>query len=86
MSKVLEIFSQLKPKKSSYGLTEREKEILKLAITGLTKQQIADKLFISFHTVNNHLKNIYSKLHVNTRSGAVQKLLKKTSYKSSKYI
>ncbi len=74
--KVLEIFSQLKPKKSSYGLTEREKEILKLAITGLTKQQIADKLFISFHTVNNHLKNIYSKLHVNTRSGAVSKAFK----------
>jgi DNA-binding NarL/FixJ family response regulator len=74
--KVLEIFSQLKPKKSDYGLTEREKEILQLAVNGLTKQQIADKLFISFHTVNNHLKNIYTKLHVNTRSGAISKVFK----------
>ncbi len=72
--KVLEIFSHLKPKKSDYGLTEREKEILQLAVTGLTKQQIADKLFLSFHTVNNHLKNIYSKLHVHTRSGAISKV------------
>lgn len=74
--KVLEMFTRLKPKKHDYGLTEREKEILQLLIAGLTKQQIGDKLFISFHTVNTHLKNIYGKLHVNTRTGAVSKVYK----------
>lgn len=74
--KVLEIFSQLKPKKSDYGLTAREKELLQLMTSGMTRQQIADKLFISFHTVTTHLKNIYSKLHVNSKSGAVSKVYK----------
>jgi len=73
---VLEIFSRFKTKKIDYGLTEREKEILQQMVAGLTKQQIADKLFLSFHTVNTHLKNIYNKLHVNTRSGAVSKVYK----------
>ncbi|MBI1939726.1 MAG: response regulator transcription factor [Ignavibacteriales bacterium] len=74
--KVLEIFTRFKPKKNDYGLTEREKEILQQMVAGLTKQQIAEKLFLSFHTVNTHLKNIYNKLHVNTRSGAVSKVYK----------
>ncbi|HAB53427.1 MAG: LuxR family transcriptional regulator [Ignavibacteria bacterium RIFOXYB2_FULL_35_12] len=74
--KVLEIFSQLKPKKADYGLTTREKELLQLVTSGLTRQQIADKLFISFHTVTTHMKNIYSKLHVNSKSGAVSKVYK----------
>ena len=74
--KVLEIFSELKPKKSDYGLTHREKELLQLMTSGMTRQQIADKLFISFHTVTTHLKNIYSKLHVNSKSGAVSKVYK----------
>lgn len=72
--KVLGMFAQFKPKKADYGLSEREKEILQYMVAGLTKQQIADKLFLSFHTVNTHLKNIYTKLHVNTRSGAVSKV------------
>jgi DNA-binding NarL/FixJ family response regulator len=72
--KVLGMFAQFKPKKSNYGLSDREKEILQHMVSGLTKQQIADKLFLSFHTVNTHLKNIYTKLHVNTRSGAVSKV------------
>lgn len=74
--KVLELFAQFKKKKTDYGLTEREKEILQHTVAGLTKQQIADKLFLSFHTVNTHLKNIYTKLHVNTLSGVVSKVYK----------
>ena len=74
--KVLELFSQFKKKKSDYRLTEREKEILQHIVTGLTKQQIADKLFLSFHTVNTHLKNIYTKMHVNSISGAISKVYK----------
>lgn len=74
--KVLEMFAQMKHKKSDYGLTEREKEILQHMVAGLTKQQIADKLYISFHTVDSHLKHIYTKLQVSTRSGAVSKAYK----------
>lgn len=71
--KVLEMFTRLRPTQKDYGLTEREKEILQQLVAGLTKQQIAEKLFLSFHTVNTHCKNIYAKLHVNTRSRAVAK-------------
>ncbi len=74
--KVLEIFAGLKSKKPDYGLTDREKEILKQTVAGLTIQQVADKFFLSFHTVNAHLRNIYIKLHVNTRSGAISKVYK----------
>jgi DNA-binding NarL/FixJ family response regulator len=74
--KVLEMFTHLKPKKVDYGLTEREKEILQLLTSGLTQQQISEKLFISFFTVNTHLKNIYAKLHVNSRASAVSKVFK----------
>ncbi|GAB4126919.1 MAG: response regulator transcription factor [Ignavibacteriales bacterium] len=74
--KVLEMFKHLKPPKKDYGLTEREKEILQLLTSGLTQQQIGEKLFISFYTVNTHLKNIYGKLHVNTRASAVSKVYK----------
>lgn len=74
--KVLEMFRKRHPQKPDYGLTEREKEILQHLVTGMTKQQIAEKLFLSFHTVNTHIRNIYNKLHVNTRSGAVSKVYK----------
>ena len=74
--KLLKVFSQIVPPKADYGLTGREKEILQLMVEGLTKKKIADRLFLSYHTVNSHLKNIYSKLHVNTRSGAVSKVFR----------
>lgn len=72
--KVLEIFRKFSPRGNDYGLTDREKDILELLVEGLKKQQIADKLFLSYHTVNAHLKNIYNKLHVHSRSGAVSKV------------
>jgi len=74
--KVLTMFSKIAAPKGDYRLTEREKEILKLTTEGLTKQNIADKLFLSFYTIDTHLKNIYTKLQVHTRSGAVAKVLK----------
>lgn len=62
--------------KVSYRLSAREKQILELMVEGLVKKQIAEKLGISFHTVNNQLRSIYEKLHVHTRGGAVAKALK----------
>lgn len=74
--KVIEMFANLAAPKSDYGLTSREREILNLAVQGLIKKEIADRLDLSFHTVDAHLRNIYTKLQVNTRAGAVSKALK----------
>ncbi len=74
--RVLEMFAKFSAPKADYSLTSREKEILNLLTEGLTKKQIAEKLFLSFHTIDTHLKNIYAKLHVHSRSSAVAKVLK----------
>jgi DNA-binding CsgD family transcriptional regulator len=50
-------------------LSERETEVLKLVALGYTNHEIADKLFISKHTVISHRKNITSKLGIKTVSG-----------------
>jgi len=73
---VLEMFSRLPASQEDYKLTEREQGILELMVSGLIKKEIADKLNLSYHTVDTHLRNIYTKLHVHTRTGAVAKALK----------
>jgi NarL family two-component system response regulator LiaR len=55
-------------------LTERENEILELVATGLVVKEAAVQLNLSSHTVTKHLKNIYTKLHVNNRVEAVNRL------------
>ena len=74
--KVLDIFSGAKPKQSDQGLTERELEVLRLVVTGLTKKEIAVRTDLSQHTVDSHLRNIYLKLHVNNRASAVATALR----------
>jgi len=74
--KVLTMFAGIAAPKAEYGLTEREKEILKLTTEGLTKKAIAERLFLSYFTIDTHLKNIYTKLQVHSRGGAVAKALK----------
>jgi DNA-binding NarL/FixJ family response regulator len=56
-----------------YGLTAREREVLELTVQGLVKKEIADRLGLSYHTVDNHLRSVYTKLQVHTRGGAVAK-------------
>jgi len=58
---------------SESGLSDRELNALKLLAEDLSNQEIADKLFISLNTVKTHLKNIFLKLEVDNRSGAVAK-------------
>jgi len=53
-------------------LTKREVEILKLIVAEYTTQQIADELFISFHTVESHRKNTMRKLGVNNMAGLIK--------------
>jgi DNA-binding NarL/FixJ family response regulator len=72
---VLEMFSHLIAPPQDFGLTVRERSILELMTEGLLKKEIADRLALSYHTVDTHLRNIYAKLHVHTRSGAVAKAL-----------
>jgi DNA-binding NarL/FixJ family response regulator len=74
--KVIEKFASLAAPRENYGLTAREREILNLALDGLIKKEIADRLGLSFHTVDAHLRSIYTKLQVNTRAAAVSKALK----------
>jgi DNA-binding NarL/FixJ family response regulator len=78
-SKILAQFARLTPAPTpvtDYGLTGREREILQLLVDGLTMRQIADHLDVSYHTVDTHLRNIYEKLHVRTRSKAVAKAVR----------
>jgi LuxR family transcriptional regulator, maltose regulon positive regulatory protein len=59
------------PKAKSSELTRREIEILCLVAQGLNNQAIAERLFVSDHTVHRHLANILNKLDVSTRAAAV---------------
>ena len=56
------------------ALTEREREVLDLLAQGLTNKEIAEKLFITTNTVKRHLKAIFEKLDVHTRSAATAKV------------
>ncbi len=56
-----------------HNLSQREKEILQLMTEGLDYKAISEKIFISYDTVRTHVKHIYKKLHVNSRSEAVRK-------------
>lgn len=71
---VLDMFTHLAvPPRKDYGLSPREREILEWMVQGLIKKEIAERCGLSYHTVDNHLRSIYTKLHVHTRSGAVAK-------------
>jgi DNA-binding NarL/FixJ family response regulator len=56
-------------------LTAREREVLELLAAGATPKEVAAKLNISWQTVRNHIRYVYEKLHVHTRTDAVLKYL-----------
>ncbi len=60
------------PPASAAGLTPRELDVLRLLAQGLTSAQIAEQLVISLVTVNFHVRSIYSKLGVTSRSAATR--------------
>ena len=73
--KVIQAFRRSSAR-SSEELTAREEEILRLLAQGCLTKEIADQLSISLQTVKSHLKHIYGKLHVRTRTEAVIRYLR----------
>lgn len=63
-------------KKETFSLSKREKEVLELLTRGYSYKKIAGDLFVSIDTIGTHIKNIYSKLQVNSATEAVAKALK----------
>ena len=77
-TKVLKMFKHnlSNNKDESFNLSPREKEILKCLVEGMSYKLVADTCFISIETVSGHIKNIYKKLQVHSKSEAVVKAIK----------
>jgi DNA-binding NarL/FixJ family response regulator len=77
--KVVEFFSQQsKVAETSGELSRRETEVLELLAQGYADKEIAAHLSVGYETIRTHLKNIYYKLHVSSRTAAVSKYLSTT--------
>lgn len=73
--KVMEMLAKGGPKKET-NLTPREMEVLKLLVDGYTMDMVSGELKITSGTVDTHIKNIYKKLQVHSRSEVVAKAIK----------
>ena len=80
---VIDRFSRLRGKPPGAGdppiaesLSERERDVLRLLAEGLVKKEVATRMNISLHTVDNYVRRIYAKLHVNTLGGAVARAIR----------
>ncbi len=74
--KVVESFRRISPvPRGENELTPREREVLSLLSEGLTDKEIADRVSVSYETVRSHMKHIYDKLHVHSRTEAVVRFL-----------
>lgn len=74
--RVVTLFREFQPVSASYDLTPQERQLLKLLVEGHHKKTAADVMGISFHTVSFHLRHIYEKLQVHSKSEAVAKALR----------
>ena len=76
-TQVLKMFSSFhSPKGEDYNLSEREKQVLSLLVNGYSYKMISAEMFIAIDTVRSHIKKIYEKLQVNSKSEAVAKAFK----------
>lgn len=75
--KVVSSFGETNQNADLQKLSSREKEILDHLSKGLRYKEIADNLFLSTETVRTHIRNIYEKLQVNSRTEALNKVFKK---------
>jgi DNA-binding NarL/FixJ family response regulator len=75
--RVLRLFREFRPPDTAeYRLTPQESELLRLLVEGHHKKTAASEMDISVNTVSFHLKNIYSKLQVHSKTEAVAKALR----------
>lgn len=74
--KVIEYFNPKDSQKYESSLTQKEHEIVSGLVEGLSYKLIADRMNISIETVRFHIKNIYKKLHVNSKGEVISKSLK----------
>jgi len=76
-AQVLKMFSEINaPQSPDYHLSDREQQVLHFLVNGYSYKMIASEMFISIDTVRSHIKKIYEKLHVNSKSEAVAKAFK----------
>lgn len=76
-TQVLKMFANMNTKQGEdYHLSDREKQVLQLLVDGYSYKMIAAEMFIAIDTVRSHIKKIYEKLHVNSKSEAVAKAFK----------
>jgi DNA-binding NarL/FixJ family response regulator len=76
-TQVLRMFAEIHlPNNENYNLSEREKTVLQLLVNGYSYKMIAAEMFIAIDTVRSHIKKIYEKLQVNSKSEAVAKSIK----------
>lgn len=76
-TQVLRMFTDMNSQQGEdYNLSEREKQVLQLLVNGYSYKMIAAEMFIAIDTVRSHIKKIYEKLHVNSKSEAVAKAFK----------
>lgn len=75
--KVITLFRDIRPpERVDYDLTPHETRLLKLLVEGHTKRSAASEIGVSVNTVSFHLKRVYEKLQVHSKSEAVAKALK----------
>lgn len=75
--KVLEMFKHSPPPgPADWQLSDREKEVLQGLVRGWSYRMIAEHCFISIDTVRSHIKKVYEKLHVHSKTEAVAKALR----------
>ncbi|HJV19862.1 MAG TPA: response regulator transcription factor [Sediminibacterium sp.] len=76
-TQVLKMFSTMNNEKGEdYNLSDREKQVLQFLVNGYSYKMIAAEMIIAIDTVRSHIKKIYDKLHVNSKSEAVAKAFK----------
>jgi DNA-binding NarL/FixJ family response regulator len=74
---ILQTFRKLSPIPEAEALSNRECEVLQLAAKGLTRQEIADELTLSAHSVTEYIKRSFDKLHVRNLPAAVSEAIRR---------
>ena len=74
---ILQTFRKLSPIPEAEALSNRECEVLQLAAKGMTRQEIADELELSTHSVTEYIKRSFDKLHVRNLPAAVSEAIRR---------